>query len=49
MIVIEKLIARYQNSHGGNLNEDIFKLFEKAKRVHHAKDQASLTEAINDI
>lgn len=49
MIVIHKMIARYQNSHSGNLDEEIFKLFEKAKRVHYAEDHKSLTEAIENI
>lgn len=49
MIVIEKMIARYQNSHSGNLDEEIFKLFEKAKRVHYAENRDSITEAIESI
>ncbi len=49
MIVIEKMIARYQNSHTGNLDEEIFKLYEKAKRVCWAKKDNSLTEAIKNI
>lgn len=49
MIIIEKMIATYQNSHRGNLDEEIFKLFEKAKTVSHAKDYESLTEAINNV
>jgi hypothetical protein len=34
MIVIHKIIARYQNSHAGNLDEAIFVLFNEAKAVH---------------
>ena len=49
MIVIHKMIAMYQNSHRGNLNEEIFKLFEKAKTVSFAEDHESLAEAINNI
>jgi hypothetical protein len=49
MIVIQKMIAAYQNSHAGNLNESIFVLFEKAKRVRYAADPTSLTEVIEDI
>jgi hypothetical protein len=50
MIIIQKMIATYQNGrHRGNLDEDIFKLFEKAKRVHYAQDDRSLIEAIEDI
>ena len=49
MIVIHKMIAMYQNSHRGNLNEEIFKLFEKAKTVSFAEDHKSLAEAINNI
>lgn len=50
--VIEKMIARYQDSHRGNLgglDEEIFKLFEKAKRLMRAKNQESLDEAVKDI
>ena len=49
MIVIEKMIARYQNSHRGNTDEEMFKLYERAKRVHYAKNSAQLTEAIRSI
>ena len=49
MIVIQKMIAMYQNSHRDNLDNEIFKLFEKAKRVHRAKEHEALTEAIKDI
>jgi hypothetical protein len=49
MIVIEKIIATYQNSHRGNLDEEVFKLYEKAKRIKFAKDHDSLTEAIKNI
>lgn len=49
MIVIDKIIARYQNSHSGNLDEEIFVLFEKAKRLHYAEDRDSLAEAIKNI
>ena len=49
MSVIHKMIAMYQNSHHGNLNEDIFKLFEKAKAVSFADDRKALAEAIKNI
>ncbi|MEK7114854.1 MAG: hypothetical protein AAB847_00630 [Patescibacteria group bacterium] len=49
MIVVQKMIAMYQNSHSGNLDDNIFKLFEKAKRVHYAEDRDSLNEAIKNI
>ncbi len=49
MIVIKKIIAMYQNSHSGNLNEEIFILFEKAKSVHYAGGRDSLDEAIKNI
>ncbi|OGM94220.1 hypothetical protein A2524_00935 [Candidatus Wolfebacteria bacterium RIFOXYD12_FULL_48_21] len=49
MLVIHKMIAMYQNSHHGNLNEDIFKLFEKAKMVSFADDREALAEAIDNI
>jgi len=47
--IIEKIITTYQSIHAGNLKEDIFKLFEKAKRVHYANDRDSLSAAIKDI
>lgn len=49
MHIIGKMIARYQNSHVGNLNESIFELFEVAKQVQHAEDSSSLIEAIERI
>ncbi|MEK7516079.1 MAG: hypothetical protein AAB562_00620 [Patescibacteria group bacterium] len=49
MIVIQKMIARYRNSHSGNPDEEIFRLFEKAKVVHWAEDHSSLTKAIENI
>ena len=49
MIVIEKMVATYQNSHPGDLNEVIFKLFEKAKTVNFTEDHKSLAEAIKNI
>ena len=47
--VIFKMIYRYRESHPGNLDEEIFRLFEKAKRVHYAENSDSLDEAIEDI
>ena len=49
MIIIQKMITMYQNSHRGNLDEEIFKLFEKAKRIHWAEENKALTEAIENI
>lgn len=52
MIVIEKIVAQYQNfqsEHGYKQDEEFFKLLEKAKGVHFATDAKSLTEAIKQI
>lgn len=49
MIVIQKMMARYQNRHSGDLDEDIFKLFEKAKVVNWAEDHESLVRAIENV
>lgn len=47
--IIFRMINRYRESHPGNLDEEIFKFFEKAKRVHYAEDPDSLNKAIGDI
>ncbi|MFY9492953.1 MAG: hypothetical protein WAP55_00490 [Minisyncoccia bacterium] len=47
--IIFRMINRYRESHPGNLDEEIFKLFEKAKRVHYAENRDSLDEAIKNI
>ena len=47
--IIFRMINRYRESHPSNLDEEIFKLFEKAKRVHYAEDRDSLTKAIENI
>ncbi len=49
MIIIEKMVARYQNEHRGNLDEEIFRLFEKAKKVKRAENRVDLDVAIKDI
>lgn len=47
--IIFRMISRYRKSHPGNLDEEIFRLFEKAKRVHYAENGNSLAKAIKDI
>jgi hypothetical protein len=49
MIIIHKMIAAYQSSHAGNLDEGIFKLFEKAKKIRDSHESCELTDAIKDI
>ncbi|MDI6734540.1 MAG: hypothetical protein QMD50_03605 [Patescibacteria group bacterium] len=50
MIVIEKIIARYQNQHVvGDLDEEIFKLFEKAKKIKSAETENEFQLAIADL
>ncbi|MEK7659638.1 MAG: hypothetical protein AAB343_00345 [Patescibacteria group bacterium] len=47
--IIFRMINRYRESHSGNLDEEIFNFFEKAKRVYYAKDRYFLTRAIKNI
>lgn len=49
MIIIEKMVARYQNQHRNNLDEKIFVLFEKAKRVYRAENIEILMDAVKDL
>lgn len=49
MIVVERMIARYQNQHAGNLDEEIFKLFETAKKVKFAETEADFQNALADL
>ncbi len=49
MLIAGKMITRYRDSHSDNLDEEMFKLFEKAKRVSWAEDKKSLDEAIANI
>ena len=49
MIVIEKMIATYQNSHRDKLDEEIFKLFENAKQIKRAENRDSLIKAIENL
>lgn len=47
--IIFRMIHQYRESHPRNLDEKIFLLFEKAKRVHYAENWKSLDDAIEDI
>jgi len=50
--IIFRMIHRYREKHLGdlgNLDEEMFKFFEKAKRVHYADTRDSLTRAIESI
>ena len=51
MIVIEKMIARYENFHRDDnpLDEKMFKLFETAKKIDFAKTEAEFHSAIADL
>jgi hypothetical protein len=49
MIVVEKMIVRYQNQHAGNLDEEMFKLFETAKKVKFAETERDIQNAIADL
>lgn len=46
MEVIFKMIHRYRESHPRSLDKEIFRLFEKAKRIHYAENRDSLDEVI---
>ncbi len=48
-LAIEKLITQYRNSHDGNLDEEMFRLFEKAKAVDRAEDLKSQNAAIENL
>jgi len=43
MEIMYRIIGMYRDSHGGVLNEEIFKLFEEAKQVHWEKTHVSTT------
>ena len=47
--IIFRMINRYRESHPGNLDNEMFRLFEKAKRVDYAENENLLTEAIKNI
>ena len=49
MIVIEKIIARYQNQHADNQDEEMFKLYEKAKSIRLAKSEKDFQDAVADL
>lgn len=49
MILIEKMIAHYQEYHSTNLDAEIFKLFEKAKKINFAQTDSELMSAIADL
>ena len=49
MVVIEKIITKYQNAHAGNLDEGIFVLFELAKRIRRAEDEEALQLALKEL
>jgi hypothetical protein len=49
MKVIERMISRHKSHNGWNLDEGMFILFEKAKRIHYAEDRKSLADSIMNI
>jgi hypothetical protein len=46
MIIILKMITRYQRIHTGDLDEEIFRLFEKAKTIKFAEKEKDFEDAI---
>ena len=48
-IIIHKMIARYQRTHAGDLDEGIFELFEKAKSVKFAKTEKEFQTVVNGL
>ena len=48
-LAIEKLITQYRKSDDGNLDEEMFRLFEKAKAVDRAEDLKSQNAAIENL
>jgi len=49
MIVMQMMIARYQNIHADNLDEGIFRLFEMAKAVRRAETEEDFRAIIRDL
>lgn len=49
MEIIFRMIHRYQKHNAGFLDNGIFELFERAKRISYAEDSKHLDEAIKDI
>lgn len=47
--ILFKIMQRYWESHHGNLDEEIFVFFEKAKVIYNAQDSSSLTKAIQNV
>ncbi|HEY4521785.1 MAG TPA: hypothetical protein VJH05_01445 [Candidatus Paceibacterota bacterium] len=49
MIIIEKMVARYQNRHADDLDEEIFKLFEKAKNIKWATTETDFQSTMSEL
>ena len=49
MILIQRIIALYQNRHAGNLDEDIFRQFEYAKRVVHSESEKDFLRVLEEL
>lgn len=46
MVIIQRMLARYQEIHLMHLDEEMFVFFEKAKRIHNAKEFLTIKDAI---
>ena len=50
MEVIDRMIQRYRKVHGtGDLDENLFRLFNEAKGIHCARGETSLKEAVKRV
>lgn len=49
MEAIHRIIVLYQRQHAGNLDEDIFRIFERAKTISFAQDDKQLNAAIAEL
>ena len=49
MVIIEMMIARYRKHHHSNLDEEMFRLFEKAKVVNWAQNSCDMNMVIKNI
>ncbi len=49
MTLIHRIITRYQDRHDGNLDNEIFRQYEFAKRVRDAETEEALTRAIEEL
>lgn len=47
--IIDRMISRYRSQHSGNLDDGMFRLWEKAKRAFRAENIEELQDIILDL